>query len=65
MGVGSALIHKLTQELIIPLYVQAAPGSRKFYCKLGFTQLSVKHRKILPRRFQYMLINMVLDIHKV
>ncbi len=65
MGVGSALIHKLNQELIMPLYVQAAPGTKNFYRKLGFTKLSVKHRKILPRRFQYMLINMVLDIHKV
>ena len=65
MGVGSALIHKFTQELVMPLYVQAAPGTRNFYWNLGFTELSRKHRKKLPISFKYMLINMVLDIHKV
>ena len=64
MGIGSALINEVIQELTTPLYVQAAPGTKNFYRNLGFTKLSRKHRQKLPIRFQYMLINMVLDIHK-
>jgi eukaryotic-like serine/threonine-protein kinase len=44
-AIGSRLVLHLAQKVTLPLYLNAAPGTEKFYDRLGFVPVSLAERK--------------------